>query len=96
MPVLQDTLSATGSTSARTVHSLVQPKAYAYGTWGGGTLELDVSSDDGTTWISTGETTTANGILDLNPYIAWGVQYRFTLSGGAGPYSITIDILPPA
>lgn len=51
--------------------------------FGGGTVTLELSPDEGTTWIAVGtETTlTANGAAGFK--LAAGVQIRATLSGSA-------------
>ena len=54
------------------------------GTWGGGTVKLQVSPDDGTTWVAVGgdSTITADGVVnfDLN-----SCDIRLNLSGATAP-----------
>jgi len=56
----------------------------AYGTWGSGTIKLQLSPDGGTTWIDvTGVSLTANGHKDV-PVMGPGLQFRADLSGSTG------------
>ena len=54
----------------------------AEGTWGGGTLTLQITPDGGTTWVTTGKTLTANGTVTFD--CPAGLQFRATLAGATG------------
>lgn len=60
----------------------------ASGTWGGGTLTLEYSHD-GTTFVTSAQTLTANGVITFQdrPGLIW----RVTLSGATGG-SITATV----
>jgi hypothetical protein len=55
----------------------------ANGTFGSGTLTVQASPDDGTTWISTIATMTAAGVINF--LAGDGVLYRLNLSGSTAP-----------
>ena len=56
---------------------------FAYGTFGGGTCTLEMSPDDGTTWIQHVDLTfTTNSVVNF--LIANGISIRGNLSGSAG------------
>jgi hypothetical protein len=60
----------------------------AYGTWGSGTLKLQWSPDDGTTWIDEGTDSelTANGDFSMDAdNVSPGLLYRLDLSGSTSP-----------
>lgn len=54
---------------------------FTYGTWGGGTMKLQYSPDDGTTWFDFVTGITADNAQVIS---APGVSFRYVLSGGAG------------
>jgi hypothetical protein len=64
---------ADGSASTRVI--------IATGTWGGGTLTLEYSHD-GTTFVSSGQTLTANGVISFQDRP--GMTWRVTLAGATG------------
>ena len=102
-PILNFTLTANGSTpvfslpdgisvlpvTTKTVADNVVAWA-AQGTWGGGTLALQVSPDGGTTWFNQQAGLTANGVQ----YSAGASDMlgRFTLTGATSP-SLTIYVV---
>lgn len=49
------------------------------GTWGGATITIEASPNDGTTWIATDVTFTADGVKNF--VTSCGFLYRATLSG---------------
>lgn len=87
--MIETTLIANGSTSSAAYNSLGRATFWASGTFGGGTVTLECSRDNGTTWIScdrggtTITTFTSNSVgnFQLNG------QYliRVTLSGATSP-----------
>lgn len=62
----------------------------AHGTFGGGTLTLEYSTDGGDNYASSSKTLTADGSIEFNevPSLAW----RVTLSGATGG-AVTADYL---
>jgi len=77
-------LLADGSTAPLLFRSLSRATVFAYGTFGGGTLELQASPDGGTTWITIpGTTFTNNGIGNFQ--INLDCLVRATLSGSTAP-----------
>ena len=55
-------------------------------TFGSGTLTLEVSPDNGTTWVSTGNTwTTATASTFRASVLVFGTLFRLTLSGATSP-----------
>lgn len=57
--------------------------AVVEGTWDTATMTLEISPDGGTTWVTTGQTLTANGVMTFNAPNC--LPYRLTLSSvGAG------------
>ena len=66
----------------------------AYGDFGGGTLKLQYSPDEGTTWIDEGSNSelTANGDFSMDAdNVSAGILYRLDLSGSTSP-SLTVKI----
>jgi hypothetical protein len=55
----------------------------ATGTWGGGTITLQLSPDGGTTWVSTSYTLSANGEQHGTDMIA--THARLNLAGATTP-----------
>lgn len=55
----------------------------ASGTFGGGTLTVEVSPDSGSTWVPTSVSLTAPGIANFIG--GEGLQFRLSFSGGAAP-----------
>lgn len=55
----------------------------ASGTFGSGTVTLQVSPDGGTTWVTTGKTLTADGSV-FQDFPA-GSRLRVALTGATGP-----------
>jgi hypothetical protein len=53
------------------------------GTWGGGTLTLQISPDGGTTWVSTTVTLTDDGVVGVSNII--GTHARLNLAGATSP-----------
>lgn len=66
---------------------------YAAGTWGGGTLTLQVGFTGTTgavTWITVaGVSLTANGMASFDHRFD---QIRAVLAGGAGPYDVQVQL----
>ena len=62
----------------------------AFGTFGGGTIALQVSPDGGTTWFNV-DTTTANAYKVIKPITA--LLGRFTLTGATAPSLTAIALL---
>lgn len=74
--------SATQQGSADTGYTVV-----AHGTWGGGTLTLEYSAN-GTDFVTSGQTLTADGAMDFTARA--GLYWRVTLAGAtAGGISAT-------
>lgn len=88
------TLSADGSTTVITWRGGMGTYA-AYGTWGGGTLKLEASFDNGSTYISLGTDgeLTADGAANFE--VPGGVYLRATLSSSTSP-SLKVEIRPHA
>jgi hypothetical protein len=59
----------------------------AKGTWGGATLTVQVSPDDGTTWVTSDVALTSDGIQNFTA--GKGVFYRVALSGATGTTSLS-------
>lgn len=75
-------LSANGSTSS-VPYTEGSGAAMIYGTWGGGTLVMEVSHD-GTNWAALdGMSFTADAAKGFN--IPRGTRVRFTLTGATAP-----------
>jgi hypothetical protein len=55
----------------------------ASGTFGSGTLIMQISPDEGTTWFATGQTLSAIGIMIYTP--PEGAQFRLNLAGSTTP-----------
>lgn len=55
----------------------------ASGTFGGGTITVQVSPDNGTTWISTSATLTAAGVTNFIG--GEGLLFRLALTGATNP-----------
>lgn len=86
------TLSADGSTN--TVPWSGGRGTFAgYGTFGGGTLSLEISYDQGTTWFAVGTDTDLTSDGHGNFDLPSGVLLRGTLSGATSP-SLTVEIRP--
>ncbi len=83
MPELYDrgTLSSNGQTSAWD-HEGGTAFMVGEGTFGGGTLTLEFSPDDGITWVATGQTLTSDGIVSL---ALPRCQIRGSLAGATAP-----------
>jgi hypothetical protein len=83
-------LTASDNASSETQHDGSSSPAVivASGTWGGGTLTLEYSHD-GTTFVTSGQTLTANGAISFNKRP--GLHWRVTLSGATGG-SITATV----
>lgn len=64
-----------------------------YGTFGGGTLALEVSYDGGVTWFDAGTETTLTADGHGNFDLPAGILLRGTLSGATTP-SVTAEIHP--
>ena len=64
-----------------------------YGAFGGGSLSLEVSYDEGTTYFAVGTDTTITADGHGNFDLPHGVLLRGTLSGSTGP-NILVEILP--
>jgi hypothetical protein len=58
----------------------------ATGTFGTGVLKLEISPDDGTTWISLGQLTASGKLSDTS---GRGTQYRLTLATPDGTTSVS-------
>ena len=56
---------------------------FAYGTFGGGTCTLEMSPDDGTTWINHPDLTFTTDAV-VNFLIASGISIRGNLVGSSG------------
>lgn len=62
---------------------------YAYGTWGGGTLTVQVAFDDSGTWFDTDATLTANNFVTISGRFT---AIRASLAGATGP-SLQVGIV---
>lgn len=78
----KSTLSANGSTTA-VQHNGGTAFLAASGTFGSGTLRLEFSPDNGTTYIATGVSLTAAG--RGSELLPTGVLVRATLTGATAP-----------
>jgi len=77
-------LTANGSTLAFNVNDDNGEFGWsAQGTWGSGTLNLEVSPNGGVTWFKVGSALTADGVkhITANPHCL----FRFTLAGATNP-----------
>ena len=64
--------------------------AFAWGTWDGATVILEVSPDEGTTWIAVTDLTfTENSMINVN--LAVGIEVRGTVSG-VGTSSVNLTL----
>lgn len=63
----------------------------AYGTWGSGTLTLQMSPDGGTTWYAYVAGQTANGTRHVSGSLVVDTLFRLTLTGATSP-SITAQV----
>jgi len=81
MPTTLLTASNNASSSVQSDGSSASRVIIASGTWGGGTLTLEYSHD-GSTWVSSGSTLTANGTILFNDRP--GLNWRVTLAGATG------------
>ena len=79
--------TANGSTEAVPVNGR-HVSFIASGTFGGATLTVEISPDGGTTWVSTGSTLTAAGVVELA--YGEGTSLRVTLSGATGTTSVNV------
>ena len=75
-------VTADGNSTATNInpglHTLV-----AWGTWGSGTIKLQLSPDDGVTWVDVPSASfTANSCLNVN--VAADLKYRANLAGSTG------------
>lgn len=79
------TLTADGTTQAYWYRTGPYGSCGAFGTFGGGTLTLQASFDDGTTWINVGSNCefTDNGAANFE--IHRRVFLRYSLSGSTAP-----------
>lgn len=60
----------------------------ASGTWGGALLTVEISPDEGVTWIATEVQLSANGVKN---FIAGkGTRYRVVLSGSTAPTNLNV------
>ena len=86
MALVQTVLTAAAVTGAAFGSNDTLNTCVIYGTWDGATATLEISPDDGTTWIvvdAINATLTANGAFDF--MAAAGFLYRIAISGaGAG------------
>lgn len=80
------TLQTANGSTAKFVSSGDFMSLIASGTFGGATITVEVSPDDGTTWIATSATLTAAGVTNFIG--GEGLRFRFTLSGATGPTSV--------
>jgi hypothetical protein len=76
------TLSADGSTADWNVPVSTQYMFYAVGTFGGGTLSLECSPDNGTTWFTVDHLPSAGRLIR---YLVSGETVRITLTGATTP-----------
>lgn len=81
MPTPLLTASNNASSPSQNSQDTRLTKILAYGTWGGGTLTLEYSSDD-STYVSSGSSLTANGSIEFQE--APGLFWRVTLAGATG------------
>ena len=82
-------LSASGTTvgqSVRYMNDFGAVTAFAFGTWGGGTLTAEISADN-VNWADSGATgITANGALKVGGSVAVAFKFiRAKLSGATSP-----------
>ena len=92
---LQAVTTGTVLQGARSGDRSVRPfTLYAAGTWGGGTLTLQVGFTNlvgVVTWIPVaGVSLTANGMASFDHRFE---QIRAVLAGGAGPYDIHVSLM---
>jgi len=57
----------------------------ASGTWGSGTLSVETTYDNGTTWIPSDVTTQLSANGQFNFMISGGPKIRLTLAGATSP-----------
>jgi len=86
MPQLLTNADSNSSSSAVQSADSDPTLIVAAGTWDTATLTLEVSPDNGTTWVSTGDTLTANGVIKID--LPWGTRFRVTLSSVGGSTSV--------
>lgn len=87
--VADQTISADGNGAAVILTHRCAFQIDAYGTWGGGTLTLQYSPDNGSTWITIpGISLTANGNTGSLGGV-FGDQIRTVMTGSTSP-SLTI------
>ena len=64
-----------------------------YGTWNTASASLELSSDDGTTWITNGDLSfSANSVVAVELPGGNAIQVRGNVSGGLGSESITMTL----
>lgn len=78
MPIILLTASNNASSDSQNSSSSRLNKIIAHGTWGGGTLTLEYSSDD-STFATSAKTLTADGSIEFQE--APGLFWRVTLAG---------------
>lgn len=87
-------ITANGNSSSKLIRSAFPLQFIAHGTFGGGTVQLQTSPDNGTTWIDvSGAALSANGyvgVIRANPN---GELFRIVTSGATTP-EITCKLEP--
>lgn len=77
-------LTANGSATVTLGHVPAAVTLWGLGTWGSGTMKLEMSADGGTTWYDTGASLTANGYSTITN-TGENTLFRVTLSGATSP-----------
>lgn len=92
MPRFTENITANGSTSARKYPNKFT--LFGKGTWDSGSAQLQVSHDDGTTWIDvTGITLTQDGYKDVELNALEPLNYRVTVSSIASAADLYFTIV---
>lgn len=79
-------VTANGATAAVTLPGVLKDfTVLAYGTWGGGTLTIEISHDN-SNWVSAGSNSilTANGGTNIHLAAASPIYVRGNLAGSTG------------